>query len=88
VISADLDLTRRADPFEDRRDLAAGVETWWRQQRLALRGGVRGSLIGAGRPVVATGVSMAVRRGVFIDAHGAAGEVRDRSWSVGGRIVF
>jgi hypothetical protein len=88
MVSADLDLTRRADPFEDRQDVAAGVETWWWQQRLAFRGGVRGSLVGAVRPVVAGGVSVAARRGVFIDAHGSAGTLDERSWSLGVRMTF
>jgi hypothetical protein len=88
VVSADVDVTERADPFADRRDVAAGVETMWWQQRLALRGGLRRSLVGGARTVAATGVSIAVRRGVFVDAHAAAGEVEDRAWSVGGRVTF
>ncbi len=88
VVSADADLTSRASPSGDRRDLAAGVETWWLQRRLGVRGGVRGSTLGEGRMVVATGLSAAIASGIYIEAHAAAGESRERSWSLGARFTF
>lgn len=88
VVSADADLTRRPGLTGDRRDLAAGVETWWLQQRLAVRGGVRGSTVGEARPVVAGGVSAAIRSGVFVEAHLARGDQDGQSWGVGARLSF
>lgn len=88
VLSADADLTEQASPGGDRRDIAAGVETWWLGQRLGIRGGVRGSTAGAARPVVATGVSAALAAGVYVEAHVAGGDRDERSWSVGARFTF
>jgi hypothetical protein len=88
VVSADADLTTRATASGDRRDVAAGVETWWLGQRLGLRGGVRGSTAGETRPVVAAGVSGAVRSGFFVEAHVAGGDRDERTWSVGARLTF
>jgi hypothetical protein len=88
VVSADADLTRKPGLTGDRRDVAAGVETWWLQQRLAVRGGVRGSTVGEARPVVAGGVSAAIKAGVFVEAHLARGDQDGQSWSVGARLSF
>ena len=88
VVSADADLTRKPGLTGERRDIAGGVETWWLQQRLGVRGGVRGSTVGDARPVVAGGVSAAIRPGVFVDAHLARGDRDGQSWSVGARLSF
>lgn len=88
VVSADADLTEQASPGGVRRDIAAGVETWWLGQRLGIRGGVRGSAAGAARPVVATGVSAALASGFYVEAHVAGGDRDERSWSVGARFTF
>ena len=39
IVSVDGDVLSRPTLTGDRRDVAAGVETWWMQQRLGLRGG-------------------------------------------------
>ena len=88
VVSADADLTRKPGLTGDRRDVAAGIETWWLRQRLAVRGGVRGSTVGEARPVVAGGVSAAIKSGVFVDAHLSRGDRDGQSWSVGARLSF
>ena len=88
VAAVDADVTRRMAPGGDRRDLAAGVETWWLHQRLGIRGGVRRSTVGDARSVVATGVSAAVKTGMFLEGHVAVGEHDERSWSVGARFSF
>jgi hypothetical protein len=88
VVSADADLTRQASWTGERRDIAAGVETWWLGQRLGVRGGVRGSTVGTARPVVATGVSAALAPGFYVEAHLAGGDQDGRSWSVGARYTF
>ena len=88
VVSADADLARKPGLTGDRRDLAAGVETWWLQQRLGVRGGVRGSTVGEARPVVAGGVSAAIKQGVFVEAHLSRGDQDGQAWSVGARVSF
>ncbi len=42
-------------------------------QRLGVRGGLRGSTIGEARPVIAGGVSAAMKSGMFVEAHLARG---------------
>jgi hypothetical protein len=88
VVSADADLTRKPGLTGDRRDVAAGIETWWLRQRLGVRGGVRGSTVGGARTVVAGGISAAIKSGVFVDAHLARGDQDGQSWSVGARLTF
>jgi hypothetical protein len=88
VVSADADLTRQASPTGERRDVAAGLETWWLGQRLGVRGGLRGSTVGGARPVVATGISAGLATGFYVEAHLARGDQDERSWSVGARYTF
>lgn len=88
IVSVDGDVTSRRTPSGDRRDVAAGVETWWRSQRLGLRSGVRRSTIGDARVAVTVGVSAALRPGTFVEAHVARGHADERGWSVGVRMGF
>ncbi len=86
VVAVDADLTVRAVTSGDRRDVAAGVETWWKAERLGVRAGLRGSMIGDSRPVVAAGVSAGLTPSMFIEGHVARGQQEERSWSVGMRF--
>ena len=88
MVSVDGDLTSRATPSGDRRDVAAGVETWWRERRLGLRGGVRRSTIGASRAAVAAGVSAGLTPGMLLEAHVVQGQSDERGWSLGVRMGF
>jgi hypothetical protein len=88
IVSVDGDLTSRAMPNGDRRDVAAGVETWWRDRRLGLRGGVRRSTIGASRAAVAAGVSAGLTPGTLLEAHVVRGQSNERGWSIGIRMGF
>ena len=88
IVSADADLISRAAPDGDRRDVAAGVETWWMSQRLGLRGGVRSSTIGGARAAVAAGISAGLQPGMLVEAHVVRGHGDERSWSVGARMTF
>ena len=88
VVAADADLISRAAPDGDRRDVAAGVETWWMSQRLGLRGGVRRSTIGDARAAVAAGISAGLKPGMLLEAHVVRGQGDERSWSVGARMTF
>ena len=78
----------RPTPAGDRRDVAAGVETWWLNQRLGLRGGVRRSTIGEARAAVAAGISAGLTPGMLLEAHVVRGQADERSWSVGARMAF
>ena len=88
VVAIDGDVLARVTPAGDRRDVAAGVETWWRARRVGVRGGVRGSTLGESRTVVTGGASFAVSPGFYLDGHVARGQAGERSWSVGARYVF
>ena len=88
VVAADADLISRAAPDGDRRDVAAGVETWWMSRRLGLRGGVRSSTIGDARAAVAAGISAGLKPGMLLEAHVVRGQGDERSWSVGARMTF
>jgi hypothetical protein len=88
IVSADADLTTRVTPGGDRRDVAAGFETWWKNQRLGLRSGVRGSTIGGARAAFAAGISAGLTSGMLVDAHVVRGHDAERSWSVGVRMLF
>jgi hypothetical protein len=88
IVSVDGDVTSRRTPSGDRRDVAAGVETWWWAQRLGLRGGVRRSTIGDGRAAAAAGISAALGASMFVEAHVVRGRADERGWSVGLRMGF
>jgi hypothetical protein len=88
IVSVDGDLTSRAAPDGDRRDVAAGVETWWLNQRLGLRSGVRSSTTGDARAAFAAGVSAGLTPGMLVEAHVVRGHAEDHAWSIGARMVF
>jgi len=89
IASFDADVLSRSTPAGDRRDVAAGVETWWLSERLGLRGGWRRSTIGDARAAVAGGISAGVKPGMLVEAHVVRGRDDDeRSWSVGARMTF
>jgi hypothetical protein len=91
MVSVDGDLTSRVTPVGaggKRRDVAAGVETWWRDRRLGLRGGVRRSTIGEARAAVAAGVSAGLTPRMLLEAHVVQGQSDERGWSIGVRMGF
>jgi hypothetical protein len=87
--AVDADLTTTATVLGDERRVAAGGEAWLFGHRLGLRGGVSGSTVGPGRRVSTAGASLAIRRGVFVDAALIPGSDDLRSgWSVSLRSSF
>jgi hypothetical protein len=88
AVSFDADITSRPTPFGDRRDVAGGVETWLRTRTIGLRAGARRSTVGEARSAVTGGVSYAVRPSIFVEGHIAAGDRRERGWSLGVRAGF
>jgi hypothetical protein len=89
VLAADADLTTADLPSGERRNVAAGAETWWLERRFALRAGVRASTVGAVRPVAAVGASAALWKALMADAQWTVGGARaDAGWGLAGRVVF
>lgn len=88
VVAVDGDVTTQRSATGDRRDLAAGVETWWFKQRIGLRGGARRSTVGESRSVFAGGASAGLTAGLFVDAQVTYGRDDQRGWSIGARMAF
>lgn len=89
IVALDADLTTVADASGDRRDVAAGVEGWFLDGRVGVRGGVRASTVGDSRPVAAAGASVGLTPALFLDAHVTRGRGgADRRWSVAGRFTY
>ncbi len=88
VVALDGDLMNRATLTGDRRDVAAGVETWWLGRRLGVRGGLRGSTVGDARAVLSAGASGQLA-GMYLEGYVAGGgDGSDRSWGLGLRYSF
>jgi hypothetical protein len=88
LVSLDADLTDVPHPGGARRDVAMGVERWLRGHILGVRGGLRASTIGAGRPAISAGGSYAVRAGVYVDGYVVRGTADDRGWGVAARLTY
>jgi len=89
TVAVDVDLTTADRPSGERRNVAGGVETWWWERRLGLRGGVRASTAAAARPVGAVGASVALRKALYADAQWTlGGDQADVGWSLAGRVAF
>ena len=88
VVAFDGDITTRRTPLGDRRDLAAGVETWWMNRRIGVRSGFRASTVGDAREAVAVGGSAGVSAGIYVEGHVVLGRSEERSWSIGARMTF
>ena len=88
VVAVDGDLMNRATLGGDRRDIAAGVETWWLDRRFGVRGGMRGSTVGDARAVVSAGAS-AQLAGMYVEGYVAGGgDASERSWGLGLRYTY
>lgn len=89
VVALDADLSTLATASGDRRNVAIGAELWVARERLGLRGGARFNTAGARERAATAGVSIAVRAGLFVEAHVAGGgSMDDRGWGVAARVSF
>lgn len=89
TLAADADLTTTPSIFGDVRHVATGAEAWLWGRKVGLRGGVTANTIGARRPSVSTGVSVAPIRGIYIEASGTAGaDAGLRGWTTALRFSF
>ena len=89
VVSADVDVASYATGTGDRRVIAAGAERWLFGKRIGVRGGARFNQVGHKERSATGGVSVAIRSGLFVDAHGVGGGADDeRGWGVAGRLSF
>jgi hypothetical protein len=87
--AVDTDLISTTTVRGDERRVAAGGEAWIFGHRFGVRGGVSASTVGARRTVGTSGASVALRRGLFVDAALIPGSDELRSgWSISLRSAF
>lgn len=89
IVAADADLTTTETAMGDVRHLASGVEGWLARGRLGLRAGVSANTVGARRPAVSGGVSVALTPAIHLNASRTMG--RDESvtgWSTSASVAF
>ncbi len=88
TVAIDADLRAYMAPAGRRRVVAVGAERWLRERRVGLRAGGRLNTAGARGKAVTGGISVAVRPGFYVDAHGVAGSADERGWGAAARISF
>jgi hypothetical protein len=89
TVALDADLTAAESPWGERRNVAIGAEQWLWSDRLGIRGGARFNTAGAKERAATAGLSVAVRAGLFVDAHVVGGGSEDdRGWGVAARVSF
>ena len=87
IAAVDADLTTTATASGDVRHVAGGAEV--RAGRLGLRGGVSVNTIDEPRPSFSGGASVAVRQGMFVDAHVTRGDDDAmKAWGFALRVTF
>jgi hypothetical protein len=89
TVAFDADVSTLPTATGDRRNIAIGAEQWLWTKRLGIRGGARFNTVGAKERAATGGVSVAVRAGLFVDAHiVGGGSDDDRGWGVATRVSF
>jgi hypothetical protein len=89
ALAVDADLTRTPTPFGDARHVAGGAEAWVLGKRLGIRGGVSASTIGDASLSPSGGLSLAVRKGMYLEGAMTGGSDQARKgWAVDLRATF
>jgi hypothetical protein len=89
TVDVDLDLTRTERTFGDERRAAVGVELWTGARRIGVRAGVSGNTVSSARLAPGGGVSVALRPGMYVDAHVTGGtQESGRGWGSALRVTF
>ena len=88
-LTFDADLTTVGTFAGDERHLAAGAELWASSRRIGARGGFSVNTVGDTRLSQSAGLSLAIRKGMFLDGQltGGLDDVR-RGWGIGLRTAF
>jgi hypothetical protein len=88
-VAVDADLVTVHGPDGPRRAVAAGVERWWADDRVALRGGARLQTVGDARPQASGGASVALWRGFYIEGQVTGGaDATTAGWSLAARFTY
>jgi hypothetical protein len=88
-VAVDADLVTVHGPDGPRRAVAAGMERWWADDRIALRGGARLQTVGDARPQASGGASVALWPGFYVEGQISGGaDAATAGWSLGARITY
>ncbi len=89
TLSIDADLRGYTTATGERKVVAVGAEQWLLARRLGLRAGARFNRVGGQERAGTAGVSVAVRSGLYLEAHYVGGGTADeRGWGVDTRVSF
>ena len=89
TVALDADVRTYLAATGDRRVVAVGGEQWLLTRRLGLRAGARFNTAGAKERAATGGVSVALRSGLYVDAHVVRGGSADeKGWGVASRVSF
>ena len=88
TVAFDADVTEYDSVTGARRMLALGAEQWLFAKRLGVRGGGRVNSTGAKERVGTAGASVALRPGMFVDAHVSRGSAHETGWTITARVSF
>ena len=89
TVALDVDALVIDTAVGERRNVALGVERWLAAGRVGVRGGARFNTTGGNERTATGGVSVAVRSGLFLDAHVVRGGAEDeRGWGLAARVSF
>lgn len=89
TLAVDADVQRYATGAGDRRVIAVGAEQWLAARRIGVRGGARFNRVGGKERAATAGISLAVRKGTYLEGELTRGGVADeRGWGLGARVTF
>jgi hypothetical protein len=89
TVAVDADVRTIETASGERRNVALGVERWLMAGRVGVRGGARFNTVGRKERTATGGLSVAVRSGLFLDAHVVRGAEEDeRGWGIATRVSF
>lgn len=88
TIALDADLRRYHAVAAERRIVAVGAERWLGGRRVGLRGGGRVNTLGGHEAALTVGLSVALRPGLYLDAHAAGGAAGEGGWGLAARVSF
>lgn len=89
AIAVDADLTKTSTVLGDTQYVSAGIEAWTLKRRIGLRAGVSTNRIGERQMSPSSGVSLAVRSGLYVEGQYSAGSTITRhTWGVDARVTF
>ena len=89
TIAIDADVKAYATGAGDRRVIAGGIEQWLFAKRLGVRAGARENRAGAKERTATAGLSIALRKGAYVEGEVArGGSAAERGWSIDSRVSF